>query len=218
MRSISILLLVGVVMCAALPAEAQRAQPTTQPPQSAHYASHDVPEAGTFAVGGSFSPTKTESAFLNNGLGFAGNVEGYIARFLSVRAQFGTAFWDMEGLSFDGTVRPVFGVANAVVGWTAGDWRPYVTGGGGVYRYNFTEPALVLEGSDVQAADVSDVHGSRTKSGWDAGAGVEYFFTPEAAVTLEALFHKVDLIPTPRATLGFKGSFWAFTVGAKKYF
>ena len=55
-------------------------------------------------------------------------------------------------------------------------------------------------------------------AGWDAGAGVEYFFTPEATVTLEALFHKVELIPTPRATLGFKGSFWAFTIGAKKYF
>lgn len=202
MRNISILLFVGVVMsAAALPAAAQ---------------SHNVPEAGTVAISGSFSPTKTDSAFLNNGLGFAGNVEGYIASFLSVRAQVGAAFWDMEGLSFNGTVRPVFGVANAVVGWTAGDWRPYVTGGGGVYRYNFTEPAL-LEGPDVPA-DVSDVHGSKTKSGWDAGAGVEYFFAPEATVTLEALFHKVELIPTPRATLGFKGSFWAFTVGAKKYF
>jgi len=218
MRSISILLLVGVVMSvAALPAEAQRAQPTTQPPQTAQYASHNMPDAGTFAVGGSFSPTKTESAFLDNGLGFAGNVEGYIARFLSVRAQVGTAFWDIEGLSFGGTVRPVFGVANAVVGWTAADWRPYVTGGGGVYRYNFTEPVLVPEGSEVPA-ELPDAHGSRTKGGWNAGAGVEYFFTPEATVTLEAVFHKVELIPTPRATLGFKGSFWAFTVGAKKYF
>jgi opacity protein-like surface antigen len=199
---ITILPLVGIVMCAAAPPAAAQ--------------SHNVPEAGTVAISGSFSPTKTESAFLDNGLGIAGNVEGYLARFLSVRAQVGAAFWDIEGLSFGGTVRPVFGVANAVVGWTAGDWRPYVTGGGGVYRYNFTEPAL-LEASDVQV-EAPDEHGSRTKSGWDAGAGVEYFFTPEATVTLEALFHKVELIPTPRATLGFKGSFWAFTVGAKKYF
>jgi Outer membrane protein beta-barrel domain len=197
MRNITILLLVGVVMsAAALPAEAQR-------PQPAKHVSHNAPEGGTVAVAGSISPTKTESAFLDNGLGFAGNVEGYLARFLSLRGQVGAAFWDIDGLSFDGTVRPVFAVGNLVVGWTAGDWRPYVTGGGGVYRYEFTE---------------AGVDGSTTKGGWDAGAGVEYFFSPQATVTFETLFHQVELVPTNRATLGFKGSFWAASVGMKKYF
>ena len=198
MRNITMLLLIGVVVSAtAVPAEAQRTQPAKQ------VSHHNTPEGGTVAAAGSFSPTKTESAFLDNGLGFAGSVEGYFARFVSVRGQVGAAFWDIDGLSFDGTVRPVFVVGNLVVGWTAGDWRPYVTGGGGVYRYEFTE---------------AGVDGSTTKGGWDAGAGVEYFFSPQATVTFETLFHQVELVPTNRATLGFKGSFWAASVGMKKYF
>ena len=64
--------------------------------------------------------------------GSRGVSKGHFARFMSVRGQVGAAFWDIDGLSFDGTVRPVFAVGNLVVGWTAGDWRPYVTGGGGV--------------------------------------------------------------------------------------
>ncbi len=197
MRTITILLLVGVVMSAAArPAEAQRAQ-TAQP------ISHNAPSGGTFAVAASVSPTRTDSAFLDDGLGFAANVEGYLARWLSLRGQVGAAFWDIDGLSFDGTVRPVYALGNVVVGWTAGDWRPYVTGGGGVYRYEFNE---------------AGVDGSNTKNGWDAGGGVEYFFAPDATLALETTFHKVELVPTNRAALGFKGSFWAFSVGAKKYF
>src|SRR5262245_31064459 len=163
MRTITILLIIGVVISAAArPAEAQR-------PQTVTYASNDsTPDAGTFAVAAAVTPTRTESAFLDNGLGFAGSVEGYLASFLSLRAQVGTAFWNIDGLSFDGTVRPVYALGNLVIGGTAGDWRPYVTGGGGWYRYNFTE---------------AGVDGSNTKTGWDAGGGVEYYFAPAATVT-----------------------------------
>jgi opacity protein-like surface antigen len=187
MRNIIILLIVGVVSAAALPAEAQ----------------HNVPEGGTFAVAAAISPTTTDSAFLDNGLGFSGSVEGHLAPFLSLRAQVGTAWWNIDGLSFDGSVRPLTGLANVVVGWTAGDWRPYVTGGGGWYRYNYTE---------------AGVDGENTKTGWDAGAGVEFFFAPEATLTLETLFHRVPNVTTTRAALGYKGSYWAFAFGAKKYF
>jgi opacity protein-like surface antigen len=197
MRTFTSLLIAGfVLVCAVSSAEAQRVQ-TALP------VSQNAPSAGTFALAASISPTKTESAFLDDGLGFSGYVEGYLARWLSLRGQVGAAFWDIDGLSFDGTVRPVFALANVSVGWTAGDWRPYVTGGGGVYRYNYTE---------------AGVDGENTKNGWNAGAGAEYFFAPSATLTFETQFHKVVQVPTNRATLGYKGSFWAFTVGAKKYF
>lgn len=203
MSTFTRLLIAGFVFaCAVSSAEAQRAQPA-QRVQTAPPVSHNAPDGGTVAIAGSISPTRTESAFLDNGLGFAGAVEGYLARWLSVRGQVGAAFWNIDGLSFEGTVRPVFALANASIGWTAGDWRPYVTGGGGLYRYEFTE---------------AGVDGHNTKSGYDVGGGVEYFFSPEATVTFETLFHRVELVPTNRATLGFRGSFWAFGVGAKKYF
>lgn len=38
--------------------------------------------------------------------------------------------------------------------------------------------------------------------------------TEQAAITA----HKTGLVPTNLAALGFRGSFWSFCVGAKKYF
>ena len=188
-------------MCsAAANAEAQR--PAQRPPTTPAVRT-SVPAEGQIGVGASISPTTTTSQFLDNGLEIAVNVEGYFSPHLAVRGQLGTASWDIVGLSYDGTIRPVFFVGNLVYGWESADWRPYVTGGAGMYRYGFTE---------------AGVTGSNTKSGIDFGGGVEYFFTPDATITLEGLFHRVGLVPTNRATLGFKGSFWSFTVGAKKYF
>ena len=97
----------------------------------------------------------------------------------------------------------MFLLGNVVYNWEVAEWRPYVTAGGGMYRYGFTE---------------AGVTGSNTKGGLDFGGGVEYFFSPDIAITGEGLFHRVGLVPTNRATLGFRGSFWSLTLGAKKYF
>jgi hypothetical protein len=155
-------------------------------------------------VGASISPTTaTSSAFLGNGLELAGNIEGYLSPRLSVRGQIGTAWWDIQGLSYDGTLQPLFFLGNVVYNWEAGVVHPYVTGGGGIYRYGFNE---------------AGVTGSDTEPGFDFGGGVEYFFAPEVTLTGELLAHRVGNVPTNRATLGFKGSWWSFTVGVKKYF
>jgi opacity protein-like surface antigen len=45
-----------------------------------------------------------------------------------------------------------------------------------MYRYGFTE---------------AGVTGSNTKTGFDFGGGTEYFFTPDATITLEGLYHRV---------------------------
>jgi opacity protein-like surface antigen len=198
-----LLIVCFVIANAASSAEAQRRQPVQTPPRAAVRVVQHVPDAGMVAAGASISPTSTTSQFLDNGLEFAGNLEGYLSRHLSIRGQVGTASWDIVGLSYSGTIRPLFFVGNAVYGWGGEDWHPYVTAGGGMYRYGFTE---------------AGVTGSNTKTGFDFGAGTEYFFTPDATITLEGLFHDVGLVPTNRARLGFKGSFWSFTVGAKKYF
>jgi hypothetical protein len=157
----------------------------------------------SFAVGASISPTATTSAYLDNGLEIAANVEGYLTPRVSIRGQVGTAWWDIIGLSYTGTIQPVFFLGNVVYNWETAEWRPYVTAGAGMYHFGFTE---------------ADVTGSNTKGGLNVGAGVEYLFSPDAAITAEGLFHRVGLVPTNRAALGFKGSFWSFTVGAKKYF
>lgn len=204
MRTHTTLLIVGfVIAAAASSAEAQRRQPVQTPVRAPVPVVQRVPDSGMIAAGASISPTATTSQFLDNGIEFAGNLEGYLTPHLSIRGQVGTASWDIVGLSYSGTLRPLFFLGNAVIGWGGEDWRPYITAGGGMYRYGFTE---------------AGVTGSNTKSGFDFGGGTEYFFTPDATITLEGLYHRVGLVPTNRARLGFKGSFWSFTVGAKKYF
>jgi opacity protein-like surface antigen len=204
MRTHTTLLIVGFAIAGAAPlAQAQARRPVQPPPRPQVRVVQRVPDAGMIAAGASISPTATTSQFLDNGLGFAGNVEGYLSEHLSIRGQVGTASWDIVGLSYSGTLQPLFFLGNAVVGWGGQDWRPYITAGGGMYRYGFTE---------------AGVSGSNTKTGFDFGGGTEYFFTPDATITLEGLYHRVGLVPTNRARLGFRGSFWSFTVGAKKYF
>src|SRR5215470_12634473 len=119
-----------VIASVALPAEAQRTGPT-QRPAPARAAS--VPDVGMIGIGASISPTAaTNSAYLDNGLELAGNVEGYVTPRLSVRGQIGTAWWNITGLSYTGSIQPVFFLGNLVYNWEYGLVHPYVTAGGGV--------------------------------------------------------------------------------------
>lgn len=154
-------------------------------------------------MGASVGTTTTRSQFLDNGLQIAGSVEGFVTPRISVRGQAGTAWWDIVGLSYAGTLQPVFVLGNVVYNWAGDDWRPYATGGIGLYRYGFTEAA---------------VSGSKTKTGFDFGGGVDYVLSPETAIAAEGIYNKVGLVPTNRAVLGFRGSFWSFSVGVKQRF
>jgi hypothetical protein len=53
--------------------------------------------------------------------------------------------------------------------------------------------------------------------GADLGGGIEYFFTRDATITGELLYHKVGGFASPVTTFN-DGSFLAFAIGAKKYF
>jgi hypothetical protein len=201
MKRLSLFLIVTcVIVSVGAPAEAQRPRATT----TVRTRTASMPDAGMIGIGAAISPTTaTSSDFLGNGIAIAGNVEGYVTPRVSIRGQVGTAWWDIEGLSYAGTLQPLFFLGNVVYNWEAGVVHPYVTGGGGMYRYGFTE---------------AGVSGSDTEAGIDFGGGVEYFFLPDATLTGELLTHRVGRVPTNRATAGFKGSWWSFTLGVKKYF
>jgi hypothetical protein len=156
-----------------------------------------------FAVGAGVGGTFTRSAFLDNGFGVDVTVEDHLVPRVSIRGQIGAAWWDIVGLSYAGTIQPLYFTANLVVNVPVGQWRPYVTAGGGAYRFAFSE---------------GDVDGTRTTGGFDIGGGVERFFSRRSAITAEGLYHKVDLVPTSRAVLGFRGAFWVASVGIKQYF
>ncbi len=186
-RLIRLLVIAFVILSAATPALAQRRRGR-------------VPDTGMWAAGASIGATIPTHPNLDNGLEVAGNVEGYLTPRLSVRGQLATAWWDVVGLRFGGTVRPVVLDGNLVYNWEGGAWHPYVTAGVGMYQYRFS------------GTDSKDTH-----AGVDVGGGIEYFFTRHATITGEVLYHKVDDFRTPVGTF-HDGSYWSFAMGGKAYF
>lgn len=162
-----------------------------------------VPAANSWAVGGSFGAALPTDPSLDSGLDVAGAIEGYLTSRVSVRGQFGAAWWDITGRHFTGTVKPLYLDGNLVYNWEGGAWHPYVTGGVGMYRYHSTESG---------APEDTD-----TKAGLNLGGGIEYFFARDATLTGEALYHKVGAFTTPLAVFN-DGSFWSLSFGVKKYF
>jgi opacity protein-like surface antigen len=162
-----------------------------------------VPAAGSWAVGGSIGGSLPSDPSLDKGLDVAGILEGYLTPRVSVRGQVGASWWDITGRHFTGTVKPLRLDGNLVYNWEGGAWHPYVTGGVGMYRYASAESG---------APEASD-----TKIGVNIGGGIEYFFTRDATVTGEALYHKVDAFNTPLTAFA-DGSYWTLSLGVKKYF
>ena len=162
-----------------------------------------APAKDMWAVGGSIGASVPTDPSLDNGLDVSGNIERYLTSRVSVRGQVGSAWWDIVGRHFTGTINPVFLDGNLVYNWEGGKWHPYVTGGVGLYHYRSRE-TLAPNGSD-------------TTVGGDVGGGIEYFFTRRSTITGEGLYHGVGAFNTPLATFD-KGSFWTFTAGLKHYF
>jgi hypothetical protein len=182
----------------AAPASAQRRTRAQRAPARA-----SMPDAGTWAIGGSLGVALPADPSLDEGLDVAGTIEGYLTPRVSVRGQLGGAWWDITGRHFTGTVKPLYLDGNLVYNWEGGAIHPYVTAGVGMYTYRSTESGVV-DGSD-------------TKAGFNVGGGLEYFVTRDTTVTGEALYHKVGAFDTPLAVFT-DGSFWSLSIGMKKYF
>lgn len=197
---VTVVFLSSFIIGAAPPASAQSRARSRRPAGAARTA---VPAAGSWAVGGSVGLALPSDPSLDKGLDVAGTLEGYLTPRVSVRGQVGSAWWDITGRGFKGTVQPFYLDGNVVYNWEGGAVHPYVTGGVGLYRFRSTESGAV-DGSD-------------TKAGVNLGGGLEYFFTRDATLTGEALYHKVGAFSTPRAVFT-DGSFWTLSIGVKKYF
>jgi outer membrane protein with beta-barrel domain len=195
---LTLFILAFSLVVGAAPASAQRRTRAQRAPARA-----SMPAAGTWAVGGSLGVSLPADPSLDTGLDVAGTIEGYLTPRVSVRGQLGGAWWDITGRHFTGTVKPLYLDGNVVYNWEGGALHPYVTAGVGMYKYRSTESGVV-DGSD-------------TKAGFNLGGGLEYFFTRDATVTGEALYHKVGAFNTPLAVFT-DGSFWSLSIGLKKYF
>ena len=160
-----------------------------------------APSKGMAAVTASIGAAKPNDATLDNGFDLAVSLDGYLTPRVSVRAQVGGSWWDVQNRGFVGTVKPVRVDGNLVYNWEGGAWHPFVTAGPGVYSFKST----------TGGRDGRDTH-----IGANFGGGLEYFFRRRTTITGEALYHAVPSFDTPFAT--FDGSYWTIDIGLKAYF
>jgi hypothetical protein len=160
-----------------------------------------TPTKGMAAVAAEFGASKPADDSLQNGFDLALALDGYLSPRVSVRAQLGASWWDVQHRGFSGTVKPVRFDANLVYNWEGGAWHPFVTAGPGVYHFKAT---------------TGGVDGGETKLGANLGGGLEYFVNRRTTITGEALYHAVPSFDAPFAT--FDGSYWTIDFGVKRYF
>ena len=190
---LAILLAASIVALSAMAADAQ----------GHHDARGAVPARGMVAIGGSVGAAPSLEASFTNGFDLTGNIEGYLTRRVSIRAQVGGAWWDITGRGFSGTVKPVAFDGNVVCNFEGGRIHPYVTGGVGLYHYRFAETPTT---------------GSADKPGTNVGGGVEYFVHRHATITGEVLFHATAQPLQSPVTTYNNTRYWTVTAGMKKYF
>lgn len=183
MRNTTISIAIFSVLTLSSPAFAQRA-----------------PAKGMAAVTLSIGASKPTDDTLDNGFDLALSLDGYLTPRVSVRAQLGASWWDVQHRGFTGSVKPVRFDGNLVYNWEGGAWHPYVTAGPGVYHFKAT---------------TGGVDGGDTKIGLNLGGGLEYFFHRRTTFTAEALYHAVPGFDAPFAT--FDGSYWTINFGVKHY-
>lgn len=161
-----------------------------------------VPEKGMFAVtlnGGLALPADD---VLEDGLFVAVSGEGYLTPRISLKAQFGGAFFDVVGDGLDGSVDPWHLTGSLVYNWEHGKWHPYAGGGIGYYRYRFGE-------GDDRLAD--------SQFGINLGGGIEYFFTRTDVILGDLTVHFVSGT-ADSFIYAYKPRYWTLSGGYKHYF
>jgi hypothetical protein len=180
-----------------------------------------MPDHGTAAIGGSIGAALPAGDGLDNGPQFAATLEGYLRPRVSVRGELGLGWMGRRGFRND--LRPLSFNVNLVYNWQRGVWHPFITGGLGLYRYTSTlfsetlldptlRAALIALGLDPTNPAIKD---SDNKVGANLGGGIEYFVSRRSTIVGDFRYHWVDNIVevTP-----FDGSFFALSVGLKRYF
>lgn len=161
-----------------------------------------VPDNGTVAVGASLGlAVPGEDAFKTGwSLGVYG--ERYFSPRLALRAQLTGTWWDISGFQDDGDASPVSVTGNIVYNWQRGRFRPYGTGGFGIYKFRFTE---------------DDFDSSETQLGLNVGGGAEFALRDRHVITGELLIHSVAGSADSLFN-HYTPWFWSLSLGYKRYF
>ncbi len=171
-------------------------------PASAQVERGRVPDTGMTGIGFTMSAAIPTDGTLQTGPELAIKGERYVTPRVSVRGLFSGAWMDVTGHSFTGTVRPIKAIGNLVYNWEGGQVHPYVTAGGGLYHFRFTD---------------NGINGSDNKFGVNFGGGLEWFISRRDSITGEVGYHAIPGQVTSPLT-HYNPSFWTIAGGYKKYF
>ena len=194
---------------------------------SAWTSAAQVPEpyGGRFAIGGMIGGAVPVGKRLDNGFYAGATLLLSIASHAVISAEAGANWVDVDRPGFRSDLMPRFGDLNLLFHWRRGPFRPYITGGVGVYRYTITvssdafiDPALrneLVALGLIPAVNSAPIETRHDELGANLGGGFEYFFTHRSAVAMDIRAHDVRNFVQ---VAPFDGAFVNVAVGFKQYF
>ena len=177
------------------------------------------------AIGILFGGALPTAERLDNGRYAGATFTVSIASHLALSTEAGADWVDIDRPGVRSDLMPRFANLNLLVHWRRGAFRPFITGGVGVYRYTITfssdafiDPALrdslVALGLSPTSRS-TPIETRHDEWGANLGGGFEYFFTRRSAMLMEIRGHGtrnfVQIVP-------LDGVFVNAAVGFRQYF
>jgi hypothetical protein len=125
---------------------------------------------------------------------------------------------------FRSNLKPRFADLGVLVHWRSDPFRPFFTGGAGIYRYTFnvssdslSDPTLrnQLVALGLTASSRDSVQVTHDEPGINVGGGFDYFFTRRSALTIDVRAHATRNFV---AVAPFGGVFVDLAIGFRQYF
>lgn len=183
-----------------------------------------VPFGGTVAIGGAFGGAVPTADRLDNGFYAGGSILVAVASHISASAEAGADHVAIDRPGFHGDLMPRFADLGVLVHWRSDPFRPFITGGLGLYRYtvnvssgSFSDSALrgELLALGLTPSSRGPIQVRHDEPGINLGGGFDYFFTRRSALTMDVRAHAtrnfVEVAP-------FGGVFVNIAIGFRQYF
>jgi hypothetical protein len=161
---------------------------------------------------------------LDNGFYAGGALLLAMGSHVSLSAEAGADHVAIDRRGFRGNLMPRFADLDLLFHWRSDPFRPFLTGGVGIYRFtadvsseSFSDPALRnnLVALGLSPSSSGSIQVRHDEPGINLGGGFDYFFTRRSALTMDLRAHAtrnfVEVAP-----LG--GVFVNLAIGFRQYF
>lgn len=147
-----------------------------------------------------------------------------MASHVSLSAEAGADHVAIDRPGFRSNLMPRFADVGVLVHWRSDPFRPFITGGVGIYRHTinvsseaFSDPILrdQLVARGLTPSSRGSIQVRHDEPGINLGGGFDYFFTRRSALTMDVRAHAtrnfVEVAP-------FGGVFVNLAIGFRQYF